>query len=51
MTMISTERIKTFRPNGTLAIIERDPRARGAIDIVECDDANGRMTCREARNK
>lgn len=38
------EAIKTFRPNGTLAIVERDPQERGYIDIVEYYDASGKLT-------
>jgi hypothetical protein len=45
------EVIKTFRPNGTLAIIERDPKERGTIDIVEYYDKQGRMTRREERTR
>lgn len=37
------EAIKTFRPNGTLAIVERDPQERGYIDIVEYNDASGKL--------
>jgi hypothetical protein len=43
------EEVKTFRPNGTLAIIERDPKERGTIDVVEYYDNHGRMTRREER--
>jgi hypothetical protein len=45
------EAIKTFRPNGTLAIVERDPQERGYIDIVEYYDASGKLTRREVRTK
>ena len=45
------ETIKTFRPDGTLAIVERDPDERGAITIVEYYDSSGRMTRRELRAK
>ena len=45
------EAIKTFRPNGTLAIIERDPRERGYVDVVEYYDASGKLTRREVRPK
>jgi len=45
------ETIKTFRPNGTLAIIERDPRERGYIDVVEYYDASGKLMRREVRPK
>jgi hypothetical protein len=44
------EVIKTFRPNdGTLAMVERDPDERGAIDIMEFYDNSGRLTRREER--
>jgi hypothetical protein len=43
------EAIKTFRPDGTLAIVERDPQERGTIDIVEFYDRSGRLTRREIR--
>ena len=43
------ETIKTFRPDGTLAIVERDPEERGAIDIMEFYDKSGRLTRREVR--
>jgi len=43
------ETVKTFRPDGTLAIVERDPEQRGAISVVEYYDASGRMTRREVR--
>jgi hypothetical protein len=45
------EAIKTFRPNGTVAIIERDPRERGYVDVVEYYDASGRLIRREVRAK
>ncbi len=45
------ETVKTFRPNGALAIVERDPEERGAISIVEYYDNTGRMTRREVRAK
>jgi hypothetical protein len=45
------ETVKTFRPNGTLAIVERDPNERGVIDIVEYYDEAGRLTRREVRKK
>ena len=45
------ETVKTFRPDGTLAIVERDPHERGAITVVEYYDSSGRMTRRELRAK
>ena len=45
------ETVKTFRPNGTLAIVERDPSERGVIDIVEYYDEAGHLTRREVRKK
>jgi hypothetical protein len=45
------ETIKTFRPDGTLAIVERDPQERGYIDIVEYYDDSGKLIRREVRNK
>jgi hypothetical protein len=45
------EAIKTFRPNGTVAIIERDPRERGYVDIVEYYDTSGKLMRREVRSK
>ncbi len=45
------ETVKTFRPDGTLAIVERDPEGRGAISVVEYYDNSGRMTRREVRAK
>ncbi len=45
------ETVKTFRPDGTLAIIERDPNQSGAISIVEYYDNAGHMTHREVRAK
>ena len=45
------ETVKTFRPDGTLAIVERDPEERGAITVVEYYDKTGRMTRREVRAK
>jgi hypothetical protein len=45
------EAIKTFRPNGTLAIIERDPQERGYVDIVEYYDGSGKLTGREVRRR
>jgi len=44
------ETIKTFRPDGTLAIVERDPQEHGYIDVVEYYDESGRMTRREVRH-
>lgn len=43
------ETVKTFRPNGTLALIERDPAERGAIDVLEYYDAAGHLTRRIVR--
>jgi hypothetical protein len=43
------EAIKTFRPDGTLAIVERDPQERGYIDIVEYYDDSGKLIRREVR--
>jgi hypothetical protein len=45
------ETVKTFRPDGTLAIVERDPEGRGAISVVEYYDNSGHLTRREARSK
>ena len=45
------ETVKTFRPNGTLAIIERDPNQSGAIGIVEYYDSAGHLTRRDVRTK
>jgi len=45
------EAVRTFRPNGTLAIVERDPGERGAIDIVEYYDEAGHLTRREMHKK
>jgi hypothetical protein len=45
------ETIKTFRPNGTLAIVERDPDEHGAITVIEYYDNSGRLTRRELRAK
>jgi hypothetical protein len=45
------ETVKTFRPDGTLAIVERDPDEHGAITVVEYYDNSGRMTRRELRAK
>ena len=45
------ETVKTFRPDGTLAIVERDPEERGAITVVEYYDNTGRITRREVRAK
>jgi hypothetical protein len=43
------ESIKTFRPDGSLALIERDPTERGAIDVVEYYDTAGHLTHRIVR--
>ena len=45
------ETVKTFRPDGTLAIVERDPDQHGAISVIEYYDTAGRMTRREVRAK
>jgi hypothetical protein len=45
------ETVKTFRPDGTLAILERDPAESGAISVVEYYDNSGRLTRREVRSK
>jgi len=45
------ETVRHFRPDGTVAIIERDPSERGAIDVVEYYDKSGRLTRREVRPK
>jgi len=45
------ETVKTFRPDGTLAIVERDPEGRGAISVVEYYDNRGHLTRREAQSK
>ena len=46
-----TEAIKTFRANGTLALVERDPQERGYVDIVEYYDDSGKLIRREVRKK
>jgi hypothetical protein len=46
-----TESIKTFRPNGTLALVERDPQERGYVDIVEYYDDSGKLIRRDIRQK
>ena len=43
------ETVKTFRPDGTVAIVERDPEERGAITIVEYYDSAGHLTRRDVR--
>jgi hypothetical protein len=43
--------VKTFRPDGTLAIIERDPDGYGKIGVVEFYDNKGHLTRREVRAK
>ncbi|HYB91705.1 MAG TPA: hypothetical protein VEC38_11745 [Candidatus Binataceae bacterium] len=45
------EAIKTFRPNGTMAIVERDPQERGYVDVVEYYDDSGKLIRREVRTK
>jgi len=44
------ETIKEFR-RGRLAIVERDPKERGSIDIVEYYDDSGKLVRREVREK
>ncbi len=44
------EAIKEFR-NGKLAIVERDPKERGYVDIVEYYDDSGKLIRREVRQK
>jgi hypothetical protein len=43
------ETVKTFRPDGTLAIIERDPSEKGAITVIEYYDKDGHLTRRDVR--
>jgi hypothetical protein len=45
------EVVKTFRPDGTLAIIERDPSESGAIGVIEYYDKAGHLTRREVRGR
>jgi hypothetical protein len=45
------ESIKTFRPDGTLAIIERDPQERGYVTIAEYFDKAGKLLRRETRSR
>jgi hypothetical protein len=45
------ETVKTFRPDGTLAIVERDPEGHGKISVVEFYDTHGHLTRREVRGK
>jgi len=45
------ETVKTFRPDGTLAIVERDPNQAAAISIVKYYDNSGRLTHRAVRVK
>lgn len=44
------ETIEEFR-HGKLAIVERDPKERGYIDIVEYYDDSGKLIRREVRQK
>src|SRR5215469_5526621 len=44
------ETIEEFR-HGRLAIVERDPKERGYIDIVEYYDDSGKLIHREVRQK
>jgi hypothetical protein len=43
------EKIETFRPDGTIAMVERDPHERGFIDSVEYYDESGKLIRREVR--
>ena len=43
------ESVKTFRPDGSLAFIERDPTERGTIDTIEYYDHAGKLTSRVVR--
>jgi len=45
------ELIKIFRPDGTLALVERDPQEVGYIDIIEYYDDSGKLIRREVRQK
>jgi hypothetical protein len=45
------EMIKTFRPSGTLAIVERDSQERGYIDMVEYYNDSGKLIRREVQSK
>jgi hypothetical protein len=45
------ETVKTFRPDGTLAIVERDPDQSGTITVIEYYDSAGHLTHREVRSK
>jgi hypothetical protein len=45
------ESIKTFRPDGTLAIIERDPQERGHVAVAEYFDHSGNLLRRETRGR
>ncbi len=45
------ESIKTFRSNGTLAMIERDPQEHGYVEVAEYYDDSGKLTRRETRTK
>ena len=51
ISMARAEVIKTFRPNGTLALVERDPQERGYVAIVEYYDDSGKLIRREVRQK
>jgi hypothetical protein len=44
------EKIEGFR-HGKLAIVERDPKERGYIDVVEYYDDSGKLIRREVRQK
>ena len=44
------ESIKEFR-NGRVAIVERDPKERGYVDIVEYYDDSGNLIRRETRHR
>jgi hypothetical protein len=45
------ESVKTFRPDGSVAMIERDPAERGTIGVVEYYDAAGHLTRRIVRKQ
>lgn len=45
------ETVRTFRPDGTLAIVERDSDQDGMIDVVDYYDNAGHLTRHEARRK
>jgi len=45
------ESIKTFRFDGTLAMIERDPQERGYVAVAEYFDRSGKLVRRETRGR